>query len=90
MKGSCSVLFNVDVELGFICSPKQNFLLPRNKLLPCQQCGFLRSEETVILNNSQHLMCIGVGVAYDFEDTRDVVDGNHTCNGRYYGNCVML
>ena len=38
--------------------------------MPCQQHGFLRYEENVILNNFQHLECIGVGVSFNFIDTK--------------------
>ena len=45
------------------------FLLAGHTLSPCQQHGFFRSEKTVILNNFQHLRCIGVGGHYTFTVT---------------------
>ena len=72
MEVSHSFCFNVRVELGSKYSQKKKkrkLLSAGDKLLSCQQRGFLRSEENVILNNSQHLRCIGAGVSCNLTDT---------------------
>ena len=48
MKGSHSSWFYV-VELGSICYQKEKFCKLEDKLSPCQQHGFLRSEKKLYL-----------------------------------------
>ena len=63
MKDSISFWFYVGVKLASIWSQKQNFLLAGDKLSPCQQHDFLRSDKIVKLITFQHIRCIGVGVS---------------------------
>ena len=63
------------VELCSICSQIRKFPLAWHKLAPCNQHGFLRPEENIILNDFQHLRCNGVDVLGNILQTRVVVDG---------------
>ena len=58
MKGSHSVLFNVEDKPGSICSQNHNFLLARDKSSPWHQPGFLRSDENVIFNTLDILVLV--------------------------------
>ena len=62
--------------MGSKFSLKERIFLMEDKLLPCLQHGFLRSEENDILNNFQYLRSVGVGVSCNFMDT--VVNSNYT------------